>query len=189
MPDETLVPIKQLSVYETREMLGVWSCPSGDDTKHIEEKILKRVHTWTNRTKNGHLPAKFAWASYRFKLWPGIRYGLATLATPWSVAKGLLWRNEYDMLSILGVNRNIKRGWRVLPRAFGGVGLLSFPVEQTICWLNMLIQHFGVPTVLGKKFSASLEAHQLEIGSLGNPLIVPYSKYHYLATSCWFKCF
>ena len=87
------------------------------------------------------------------------------------MAKELLQKEEYDMLSFLGVNRHIKRGWRTLPRAFGGVGLLSFSLEQTICWLNMLIQHFGVPTVLGNKFSASLEALQLEIETLGNPLV------------------
>ena len=189
LPDGTMVPIQQLGVYESREMLGVWSCPAGDDTKHIEEKVLKRVKVWVERTTNGHLPARFAWVSYKFKLWPGMRYGLATLATPLRVAQGLLRGVERSMLPFLGVNRNIKRGWRTLPRAFGGVGLLSFPVEQMICWLNMIVQHFGVPSTLGKKFRASLEALQLEIGSRGNPLLCSYALLHDLVTPCWFKTF
>ena len=91
------------------------------------------------------------------------------------------------MLSFLGVNRNINRGWRTLPRAFGGVGLLSFAVEQMIAWAGMLLQHFGVPSLLGRKFQASLEALQLEIGVAGNPLLEDYDTYGGLATDCWFK--
>ena len=67
------------------------------------------------------------------------------------------------------------------------MGLLSFPVEQLICWINMLTQHFGAPTVLGNKFRASLEALQLELGTNGNPLSLDYSVYKCLATPCWFK--
>ncbi|KAL7524255.1 hypothetical protein ACHAXR_006735, partial [Thalassiosira sp. AJA248-18] len=81
MPDGSLETIKQLDVDVSKEMLGVWSCPSGDDSKHMQEKVIGRATKWLHRTLNGHLPAKYAWISYRFKLWPGIRYGLATLAT------------------------------------------------------------------------------------------------------------
>ena len=48
--------------------------------------------------------------SYRLKLWPGIRYGIATLATPLKTASSLLDVWDYKMLSFLGVNRHIKRG-------------------------------------------------------------------------------
>ena len=103
-----------------------------------------------------HLPAKFAWVPYKFKLWPGMRYGLVTLATPLHVAQELLRGVERSMILFLGVNRNIKRGWTTLSRAFRGMGLLSFPVEQMICWMNMIVQHFGVPSILLAK---SLEQH------------------------------
>ena len=189
MPDGSFETITQVDVHEPKEMLGVWGCPAGDDTKHLEEKVVGRVAKWITRTKNGHLPSKFAWVSYRFKLWAGVRYGLATLATPLSIAQELLRDSEFKMLSFLGVNKNIKREWRTLPRSFGGVGLFSFPIEQMICWLNMIIQHFGVPSILGNKFLASLEALQLELGCLGNPLLEPYHKLHHLATACWFKVF
>lgn len=89
--------------------------------------------------------------------------------------------------TIFGANRNIKIGWRTPPRAFGGIGLLSLPVEQIICCLNMLVQHFGVPSILGHKFQASLECLQLEIGVNYNPLKAPYHIYNVFATPCWFK--
>ena len=186
LPDGTEAPIKQRSVYDCEETLGVWSCPAGTEDKQYE-KILGRMEKWHGRTINGHLPAKFAWVSYRLKLWPGIRYGLATMATPLKTASSLLSNYHYHMLSYLGVNKNIKKQWRTLPRAFGGIGLFSFPAEQTICCLNMLVQHFGVPSILGQKFRASLECMQLEVGVNVNPLTVSYAIYGELATFSWYK--
>ena len=85
----------------------------------------------------------------------------------------------------MGVNRHIKKCLRTLPQAFGGVGLLSMPVEHTISAINMLVQHLGTLTIVGKKMRASLEALQLEIGSTGNPLEMDFSIYGALTTPCW----
>ena len=133
------------------------SCPAGTEDKQYN-KITDRVEKWTSWTSNVHLPARYAWVSCKLKLWPGIRYGLSTMTTPLKVTVELLPVYNFRMLSFLGVNMDIKREWRTIPRTFRGIGLYSFPVEQTICCLNMLVQHFGVPSVLGKKFRASLEA-------------------------------
>ena len=51
----------------------------------------------------------------------------------------------------------------------------------------MLIQHFGVPSVLGQKFQASLEALQLKVGVNTNPLNLDYSRYEMLPMRCWCK--
>ena len=186
LPDGSEAAIKQRSVYDCKETLGVWSCPAGTEDKQYK-KILGRMETWHSRTVNGHPPATFAWVSYHLKLWPGIRYGLATMATPLKIATSLLSNYHYHMLSYLGVNKNIKKQWRTLPRTFGGIGLFSFPAEQTICCLNMLVQHFGVPSILGQKFWASLECMQLEVGVHVNPLTVSYAIYGELATFSWYK--
>ena len=106
LPDGSEAAIKQRSVYDCKETLGVWSCPAGTENKQYK-KILGRMEKWHSRTVNGHLPAKFAWVSYRLKLWPGIRYGLATMATPLKIATNLLSNYHYHMHSYLGVNKNI----------------------------------------------------------------------------------
>ena len=74
-----------------------------------------------------------------------------------------------------------------MPPAFGGVGMLSLPVEHTISAINLLVQHFGTPSIVGKKMSASMEALQIEIGCQGNPLELDYSIYGNLATKCWLQ--
>ena len=137
--------------------------------------------------RNAHLPARMGWIAYRFKLWAGICYGIATLAIPLNVARGILCTENFHCLSFLGINRNVKREWQTIHRMFGGIGLFSFPVEQTIGMINMLVQHYGAGTALAKKMTASIEALQLEIGCIGNPFIENYEELHLLATPGWAK--
>jgi hypothetical protein len=118
----------------------------------------------------GHLPAKLGWIAFHFKLWAGVRYGLASLATSRLVAKGVLKQQNFKLLAILGLNRNMKREWRTLHRAFRKIGLFSFAVEQMIGMINIFTQHYEAGMTLAKRFMASLEALHLETGCIGNPL-------------------
>ena len=187
LPDGTSCIVDQKGSDEAMKMLGVWSCPAGLDGKHLEEIVIGKMDTWLARVRNGHLSAKLAWKAYKWKLWPGLRYGLATLGTRLYDLDGVLTKQQYEVLPLLGVNRNIRKHWRTLPRAFGGIGLFHLPVEQTIGWINMFIQHFGLDSVLAGKFQASLEALQLEIGCTGCPLSEDFELLGDLATECWMK--
>jgi hypothetical protein len=151
--------------------------------------VTERVETWINRMRNGHLPTKLDWIAYCFKLWAGVRYGLAVLVTPLSILAGVLKKQNFWLLSFLGVSRNVKREWQTIHRAFGGIGLFSFAIEQMIGMINMFIQHFEAGTTLAKKFTAMLEALQLEIGCIGNPLLENYNDLGVFATACWAKSF
>ena len=91
------------------------------------------------------------------------------------------------MLPFLGINRNVKREWRTLHRAFGGIGMLDLAVEHTICMINIFVQHYGTGTTIALKFRACLETLQLELGCLGNPLTEDYGRYSDLATDSWVK--
>jgi hypothetical protein len=147
------------------------------------------VEKWINRMRNDHLPAKLGWIAYRFKLWAGVRYGLVVLATPLSILAGVLKKQNFWLLSFLGVNRNVKREWQTIHRAFGGIGLFSFAIEQTIGMINVFVQHFKAGTTLAKKFTATLEALQLEIGCIGDPLLENCDNLGVLAMACWAKSF
>ena len=139
--------------------------------------------------RNAHLPARLGWVAYRFKLWAGIRYRIATLSVFIAVAKRLLRVENFQSLNFLGINQNIKMEWTTIHRAFRSVGLFSFAVEQSIGMINTFIQHYGAGTTLAKKLSAYLEALQLEIGCIGNPLKENFYQLQSLATPCWTKSF
>ncbi len=166
-------------------MLGVWSNPAGIDTSHLTEHVTKKYIQWIDRSTNGHLPCRLNWTSYKFKLYPGIRYGLATLATLTSQVDTLFQKLDYRALPLLGVNWSIKREWRNIPRAFGGIGLFNLAAKQMIGWTNLVLQHYGTPTTLGDKLKALLEALQLEIGCTENPLSECYKTRGVLATPTW----
>lgn len=140
-----------------------------------------------SRSKNGHLPSKLNWMSHRFSLWTRMRYGLATLATPTRQLSDQLRKLDFESLSMLGVNKHVQVQWRMIPREFGGIGLYSLEVEQTIGWVNMILQHYGVNNTLGKKCKMSLECLQLEIGCAGNPLKENFCQVGQLATNGWWK--
>ncbi len=103
LPDETRRAITQLHVTDSPKILGVWSLPNGSDKKHIQEVVIGKTAKWVGRLKNSHLPLYLAWRVYRFQLWPGIWYGLLTLATPLQDVENILHKLEFKMLSALGV--------------------------------------------------------------------------------------
>jgi hypothetical protein len=98
------------------------------------------------------------------------------------MAQRVLHTENFHCLSFLGINPNVKRGWRTIHRTFGSISLVSFPVEQTIGMIDMLIQHYGAGTSLAKKMSVSIEALQLKIGCTGSPFDESYDDLHILAT-------
>ncbi len=189
LPDSLTANIIHEDVRTEEKVLGVWAVVDSNDDRHLTENVTGQVESWINRMRNGHLPTWLGWMAYRYKLWPGIRYGLATLAIPLAAARRVINRENFHSLSFLGVNRNVKREcWRI-HKAFGGIGLFTFVVKHTISMINIFIQHYGAETTLAKKFTASLEAFQLELRCEGNPLRVNYDEMQILGTECWMKSF
>jgi hypothetical protein len=100
--------ISQGEVSTAERSLGVWSTVEGNDAKHISNNIMGRFISWTSKMTNGHLPARLGWIAYKFKLWPGIWYGLATLAMPLGTTQSILQKENFKILPFLGINRNVK---------------------------------------------------------------------------------
>ncbi len=72
----------------------------------------------------------------------------------------------------------------VLRRIFG---LFNLPVEQMICRVNMLMQHYHTSTNVSKKLDASLQYLQLQLGTPHNPLLLDYAVWGHLAPLSWVK--
>jgi hypothetical protein len=189
LPDSLTANIIHGDIRTVEKALGVWAAVDGNNGRHLTENVTGQVESWINRMRNGHLPTQLGWMGYRYKLWPGIQYGLATLTIPLTAARRVLNHENFHSLSFLGVNRNVKWEWRTIHRSFGGIGIFSFAGKHTISMINNFIQHYRARTTLAKKFTALLEALQLELGCKGNPLRVNYDEMHILVTECWMKSF
>jgi hypothetical protein len=101
--------------------------------------------------------------------------------------ESIFHKADYEMMSILGVARTVKRELRKLHTTFGGFGLFHPPTKQLICQLNMLLQHYHTSTALSKKLDASFKYLQLQLGTPCNPLTLPFKQWGYLAPLSWVK--
>ncbi len=163
-------------------MLGVWSSPTSLDKNHLQEVVLGKTSNWVGGLKNAHLPTHLAWKAYQFRLCPSTRYGIATLATPRKNIEGIIHKLEFEMLSYLEVNQQVKTEWRRLLREFGNLA-----IKQFISWMEVLLQHYSAGFTTSRKLQALLEAMQLEIGYSGNSFNEDYAKVGILATERWVK--
>ena len=103
------------------------------------------------------------------------------------VTETIFDKADYDTMPILGVARTVKRELRKLHPTFGGFGLFHLPMEQLICRINMLLQHYHTSTSISKKLDASFRFLQLQLGTPHNPLTLPFDKWGYLAPLSWVK--
>ncbi len=113
--------------------------------------------------------------SHRHQLWPGVRYGLGTMTNDLEVTDNLLHKEDYRMLNVLGVVRSVTKGLRRLHTSFGGFGLFNLLVEQLICRVNMLMQHYHTSTNLSRKLDVSLRYLQLQLGTPHNLFLLDYA--------------
>ena len=164
--------------------LGVYHSPEGDHSFHLSQ-MHDRAYTWLNCIRNGHLPSNLVLMSYYQQLWAGLRYGLGALSNSYAAAENCLTKFDYQLLPYIGVNRNIKKEWRNLHSTFGGIGLLSLPIEQFISRTTMLLQHYNTTSIIGKKLTCSLHLLQLQLGTNENPFLLSYKRFGHLAPHSW----
>jgi hypothetical protein len=136
---------------------------------------------------NGHLPNHTAWIACKHQLWPGVQYGLGMMTNDLKVADSLLHDEEYRILNVLGMIRSITKGLHCLHTTFGGFGLFNLPVEQLICQVDMLMQHYHTSTNLSRKLNTSLRYLQLQLDTPHNPLLLNYVAWGHLAPLSWVK--
>ena len=178
------------NISDGKETLGVFTAPDGNSQAHFQ-KITDKADTWTARISNGHLPVSFNWTSYIYQLWTSIRYGIGIGALPAdeTEVESVLQDSYRGMLPFLGVNRNIKRGWRTLHRSFLGIGLFDFSTEMMIQRVNIFLQHYDSPFDIGITLRAVMELVQLEAGFADCPLNHPFHPVGQFVTHCWFRSF
>ena len=191
---EHSILIEHISVDVSKLTLGVWTNPLRDYSKHLMV-IHNNIEVWTNRLTARKVPAIWTWVRYFNQLCPRVKYGLgfnASLVADLLVqdSKGQpLWKVYRKMLPYLGLNRNLKAGWRHLHPTFRGIGLLCLLTEVAIGKINLFLKHYNTPSTLGSKLTVSFQALQLELGKKIFPLITPFQPLGLLKTPCWMQSF
>ena len=148
--DNETTEIPSLATCEERKSLGVYFCPEGGSKKQMNT-IKEKVDKWVNKMKNGYLPTNLAWMAYCHKLWPSARFGLGTMTNEVEAMESMLDKEDYESLNGFRVASTLKKGWRKLHIAFGGLGMVSLKTEQLIERILLLLQHYHTGSIIRKR--------------------------------------
>lgn len=184
MPDGSMAPIDHLAVTDSKEILGVFTCPAGLSEDFLDAMGTK-AQDWVARAGEGKLRRRDIWFLMDHQLWPSAGYSLSSCLASWDDLDKCLDRQYWQAIPLGGMVRSAPRALRQLDRGFFGVGCHHPGVECLIGQLNKLIMHYGCPSFLGLEIKASLELFILELGVTPQPLQESYSCYHDRVTHCW----
>ena len=185
-PGDTSAEIRHLGVDHAEETLGVYSCPSGNQSASIK-KMQDKANEWLGRAKDSHLGRRDIWFLVERQLWMGLKYGLCCNSAPWKTIENCLKKQWHQLIPMGGVIRSAPVPLRQLDAGFYGIGCPHVGVECFIEQLNKLLMHYGCPSSLGFGCKVSLEYVILELGISFQPMQLAYDKYGRRLTDCWFK--
>ena len=95
-------------------------------------------------------------------------WGLATITMTHKKMEKLMQSLYYRVIPLLGINRNIAKGWRMLPERFHGLGLPNFVINFLTEKLHVMYYHFGFERTVGEMMTQACEAFLIEVGLYSN---------------------
>ena len=109
------------------KVLGVHFTVAGNSLAHVESGVQKGLD-WVDCLLTRPLARSDAWLSFYLQLFPAIAWGLVTVCLQPKKLDSMIQIVYAKALPYLGVNWNIKREWRTLPKRYQGLALPSFPL-------------------------------------------------------------
>ena len=176
LPDGSYAPIDHLSVDTARETLGVYTCPSGKSSSHIDA-MKKKAQEWIDRGKEGYLRRRDVWFLLDHQLWPKLSYGLCSLSASWKELDDCLRTKWHKIVPMGGLIRTAPAMIRDTNIGFYGAGCPHVGIECFIAQINKLTMHYGSPSNDGLNMRVSLEFLITEVGLSVQPLQLSYEAY------------
>ena len=170
---------------EEAEVLGVYTAPARKGVAQLGHMVGKG-RTWSTKVAESTIGPGDTWHSFTYQAIPSTTYyGLIPLmAGPDLVEKEFMgWYYKY--LAPLGVNRNVAKGWRMLPEEFFGLGMPNMCLRKLGDTLQFLQRRWGSKTAAGKALRSVYELVQIETGLEGNFLERDFATYSCLTTRTW----
>ena len=176
--------IKLKDVADESEVLGVFTAPAGKGEAQLRH-MIEKGKKWSTNVSDSTLSPGDAWHSFSYQAIPSVSYGLVPLmAGPDRVEQEFMqW--YYKCLGPLGVNRNIAKGWRMLPEEFFGLGMPNMSLRKLGDTLQFLQRRWDGKDAVGKALRSVFELVQIETGLSGNFLVRSFDTYNCLATRTW----
>ena len=166
MPDGNIVPIDHLPLDESKETLGVWTCPAGrakprsrldKDPDSQIEAMQDKAQKWIDDASKGYLSRRDVWFLMDHQLWLKVGYGLCSVIAPWWDLDGCLKGKWWQIVPRGGLVRSAPSRIRDMSLGFYGTGCPHVGVECLIAQVGKLLVHYGCSSNNGFALKMSLK--------------------------------
>jgi hypothetical protein len=180
--------VPQKSVHDTYCTLGVYISPSGD-TKGSYDILLAKAQDYQTKIASSNLPREAAILSYNVYLLPKLGYPLPALTFTEAQCYTLQSPTLLALLPKLQLNRHIARSIVFGSIKYGGLGLKSLYLIQSLGQLTLFVGHIRAQDKTSRLLHISLSYLQLAVGSEVNVLSLSPCTYKNWIDSCWLVSF
>jgi len=166
--------------------LGIWQSPSGNENKQIEH-MVNQIKSWGQQTTDNKMPWVHARIAVKATIGRTLVYPLSATTFDPKQCKKLQRCFLQTTLGKIGIVRTASSILASAPISLGGLGLLSFELEQLTHHLDIMMQ-FGPDSssTTGQLIRSTLEYHAIESGWPGDPLTIPPCTY--TTKNTWIAC-
>ena len=101
-------PIEHLAIQTPTKTLGQMTCPTGCSQGAILQ-MREKAQKWIEKARGGNLHRRNVWFLLDKQFWPRVAYGISSILANFAELDQCLMRTYYDLLSVSGVRRSVKR--------------------------------------------------------------------------------
>ena len=177
--------LRQLTISEARETLGVWIAGDGNWREQCKQ-LEKKARQWANNLNKGHLNHTKTTIAVQTTIMKSLEYCLPATTMTKNQCNKVMKALLPSTLPRMKVVRSINRDAVQLPIEYNGLGIRDLHTTQGIEHIKAMIQHGGRNTATGILLQTSLEYHSIEAGSIHPIFTLPNPMIQYL-TKTWIR--
>jgi hypothetical protein len=186
LPSGKRAPLIQKDPSEAAEVLGIWLAPDGNTAKAAE--VLTSIsRKWADQLRTRPLPKTHAWLTMLASVSKKLEYPLVALTLTETQCKNIERPLLQQLLKSIGFSKSFPRVVLNGPTDSQGMGRRSIYYVMGEIQTAALLQHYSEDSLTGSMLHASLQRHNLELGTGVSMFQSSYSKYSSLATDTWLK--
>ena len=182
--DNTVESLKYLSFSESKEMVGVFLAPDGNQKEQWRALNMK-AKTWAGKIRASPLDPDAVWVAMTCTIIKGLEYPLAATTLSKRKLDKIMSHVLSSALPRAGFTRKFPRAVLYGPTEFQGMGVTSLYDYQYCRHVQDIVDHTWRGTPTGKLIQINLEAVKVEAGLFGPLFDNPIEITWFNTTSSW----
>ena len=178
--------VKRYDVNKSNEGLGIYVNPDGSMSLQLKE-VLGKVNAWSDKIEASSLTKKEVYIGDKSTIFKTVEYALPGTSysdTEYYAIERVLYRK---LMGKLGIFIWFPLEYRYGPHKFQGAALLEVSVAQLIAKLIIFLHQANLNTQLSKTFVVSMEAMQIELGSVQQFFSLQFNDFGTLTPVSWLQ--